>query len=935
MGLGPFDNFSFPNVYTTTLNEAPLVTAAGDLRVPAFIGVGDEEIPVNNYEMIRGSSSIADNKIVKENVSSQLTGSNRNFTVSYYPIVNGDGSGTVTNDPNKVIVYVDDEPVAVSSVNGTTGEIYLVNIPTSTATVLCTYYFNRQDTLHTDEDLSDQVDGSRTVFRTHFVPIVQGDNGGITTTDPSHVTVKVGDSLTLATAVTVSAVDGDTGQITLAAAPALAKKVFVTYYSNEYQHTSDILPSPFVDSVTKVGYGPGTSDFIENTDFVVDTTGNFSTINWGHSFNIASGSHTIATEYFDDTQITGTLFDNRIFRRAATGTVDGTNATFTLEATPVSGQGLGLTTDNPDLVTCYHGTSPVDATVVDAIQLDGDTKSVILASAPSAGESVFITQYSNLLPDDEWTLAVTTAGGSGIGEYTTSGENTGIAMDVQWSTSDTTVADPDFASENVTYPAGTGESNRDTQVSPGYAVSETVYLEFLDATRYYVWSSDSSGTGSGGDNTGYLNQTYIDNITGFRVTVNEGALVVYQTGDLIGYTVTPTFTAESTPMRGIPGIKVQVINTTDVGVGDTAVLNTYNKSGAEPNIGDFYYVSFLESKQFDSDGLTTAKLYTQERDVINDTGPLSVTNKVGLAAHLAFLNGAQAVAVLQIEKTSGADDAPDSRYIAGIDYFNEPMSGGLRPTVMEPVTTSTSVLAYLKTSNVIQSSIRYANEHYSYFGFPNNTMPETAQVYARSMNSERMIGIYPDGGVITITDELGQSVEYLVGGEMLAAAVSGRDVSPAFDVAEPMTRKPIVGFTRLYRRLDSVTAAQTANSGLTLLEELPANIQVKFALTTNITSVLTRTPSIIRTKDFIQRGARAVLNPYIGAKLLTQRISEIEQTLTSYMSALQQAQIITAYTGIKAEQDANDPTIVNVVAYYSPVFPLLWIVITFNLRSSI
>ena len=66
MGIGPFDAFSFPGVYTQTFNEAPSVTAAGALRFPVFIGVADELIPVNNYEMIRGSSSLADNKIVNQ-----------------------------------------------------------------------------------------------------------------------------------------------------------------------------------------------------------------------------------------------------------------------------------------------------------------------------------------------------------------------------------------------------------------------------------------------------------------------------------------------------------------------------------------------------------------------------------------------------------------------------------------------------------------------------------------------------------------------------------------------------------------------------------------------------------------------------------------------------------------------------------------------------
>ena len=930
MGLGPFDSFSFPGVYTRTLNEAPTATAAGDLRIPAFIGVADETIPVNNYEMIRGSSSMADNKITKENVSSQFTGANRNFFVTYFPIVRGDGNGTVTTNPQDVIVYINGESVAVSSVNGATGEIYLVNIPSVGDTVLCTYYFNKTDTLHTNEDLIDQVDGVRTIFRTHYTPIVQGDGGGITTTDPTHVTVLVNSAVVAATAV-----DGATGQITLAVAPTVGQTLTVTYYSNEYQDTADILPSPFVSSLDKVGYSPGGSDFVNGVDYVLDTTGNFSTVNWGHSVKTSNGTTTIGGASFDDTQITTTLFDNRIFRRLATGTVDGTNATFTLEATPVSGQGLGYKTDNPDLITAYHGTDPSNATVVDAIALGADSREVILATPPAVGEYVYVTQYSNRLPDDVWTLTDTTTGGVGVGTYEVTGANSGVAMDVQWSTAATSVSDPDFASENVTYPAGTGAGNSDAQVAPGFAVIETVSLTFTDATSYTVSSTDANGSGSGGDNTGYLNQTYKDVVTGFQVTVNEGVSVVYQTADVIGYAVDKEFITSAIPTRAIPGVRTEVSDTTDIVVGDTAVVRTYNLSGAEPQVGDFYYVNFKEEVQFDSEGLTTAKLYSQENALLAATGGLTINNKLGLAGHLAFLNGTSVIAVLQIQKTTGADDAPASRYISGIDYFNEPMVGGVKPVLMEPLTTNTTVLAYLKTSNLIQSGIRYGNEHMSYFGFPVNTTPATAQVYARAVNSERMVGIYPDGAVTSIVDELGNEVEYLVDGSYMAAAVAGRDTSPAFDVAEPMTKKPIVGFNRLYRRMDSVVSAQTANAGLTLLEETAAGIQIKFALTTDISSVLTRTPSVVRTKDFVQRGSRSILQPYIGRKNLVGRKSEIEKTLKSYMSALKSATIITAYTGIKAEQDPNDPTIINVVAYYSPVLPVLWIVITYNLRTNI
>jgi hypothetical protein len=929
MGLGPFDSFVFPGVYTKTLNEPPLATAAGDIRVPAFIGVGEESIPVDNYEMIRGSSSMADNKIVKEDVSSQVTGMNRNFNITYTPIVKGDGTGTVSTDVNTVVAYVNGNSVPVASVNGTTGEIYLVNLPMMGDTVLITYYFKQTDTLHANEDISDQADGINKLFQVHFYPIVQGDNGGITTTDPSRLSVKVN-----GIAATITAVDGDTGQFTLSAAPAMGTAVWVTYYSNELQHTSDILPSPYVAGVTKVGYAPGTSDFVEGVDFVLDSTGAFYTLNWGHSYKMAYGQHTIGTTYFF-AQMTGTMYDNRNLRRLATGTSDGTNKTFIIEATPVTGEGRGIDTENPDLLEAFYGTSPTDATAIDISKVNPTAKSITLATPPPAGKSVFVTQYSNLLPDDRWTLTATVEGGSGTGKYTMSGVSSGVAMDTVWSASDTTVSDSDFAAENVTYPAGTGTGNSDAQVMPGYAVQETVSLTFMDTTSYFVSSNVPIGTGSSGDNTGYLNQTYMDKKTGFRVTIKQGNLVVYGAGDVIGYSVTPSFTAGSTPERGVPGLKVRVTDTLGVGVGDTGLINTYNKSGAEPKVGDFYYVSFNETKQFDSNGLTEPKLYTQESDVFTDTGRYTINNKLGMAAHMAFLNGAQAVVLLQIKKTEGDVDAPSSRYIAGIDAFNMPMQGGLQPTLMQPVTTSADVINYLKTSNTIQSSIRYANEHRTYFGFALNTTPTVAQAFARAMNSERMVGIYPDGAVTTVTDELGIETEFLVDGSIMASAIAGRDVSPAFDVAEPLTRKPVVGFRRLYRRMDAVTAAQTSNAGLTLLEEVSSSIDIKFALTTDLSSVLTRTPSIIRTKDFIQRGSRSILQPYIGQKLMAGKTSEIETTLKSYMSALQQAGIITAFTGIAASVDPNDPTIINVVAYYSPVFPLLWIVITFNLRSNV
>jgi hypothetical protein len=135
--------------------------------------------------------------------------------------------------------------------------------------------------------------------------------------------------------------------------------------------------------------------------------------------------------------------------------------------------------------------------------------------------------------------------------------------------------------------------------------------------------------------------------------------------------------------------------------------------------------------------------------------------------------------------------------------------------------------------------------------------------------------------------------------------------------------------------MDPVTQAQVCNAGVTMLEEQPAGILVKMDLTTDVSSVLTRTPSVIRIKDFVQKGTRSALASYIGMKFLPSRTSEIETTLKSYMDALVQAQIIVAYSGIKASPDVSEPTTINVEAYYAPVLPLNWILVTFNLRSKL
>src|SRR3989344_3555924 len=76
--------------------------------------------------------------------------------------------------------------------------------------------------------------GRNKVFYTFQGPIVDGTNGGVTTTDPSDVTVKVD-----GTQVIPTAVNGTTRAVTLAFAPAVGSVVTIQYYFNAWQDTFD------------------------------------------------------------------------------------------------------------------------------------------------------------------------------------------------------------------------------------------------------------------------------------------------------------------------------------------------------------------------------------------------------------------------------------------------------------------------------------------------------------------------------------------------------------------------------------------------------------------------------------------------------------------------------------------------------------------------
>jgi hypothetical protein len=502
------------------------------------------------------------------------------------------------------------------------------------------------------------------------------------------------------------------------------------------------------------------------------------------------------------------------------------------------------------------------------------------------------------------------------------------------------------ASSNIAFLEPTTDSWLRTGTGLGVAAGEGASGE-TGFQGFYVTSSDPVD-GSGSANTsclnsgtgqdGILGQSYRDSVTGLVFTVLDregGAAYPTGAGAYFTFEVRRLVTTDANvPVNSIPGIELTVANTegSTIPTGDTAIIETFDRGGTEPMVGDSYYVTYNYSKTA-ADFET--QLFTNQRAVERNYGSITPDNPVSLAAFLSFLNGAIVLGIKQVPKIPGSNQASTPSYLDALNDLTGALPGGAVLDTITPLK-GDDVDLFLALSNHcdIQSSIRFRAERTAVIGVASGTQPTDVGGIAQQIQNTRIRLVYPDIVTVTIQDALGNDKQFLIDGTFLAAAVAGNRASSNIDVATPWTRARIVGFDQLARSLDAVEENQVAVNGVTVLTQRGTIIRVRQGLTTDPSNILTKLPTVITIADEVQRSSRRDLDRFIGIKFLPGVLSEIEGQLSTTMKALKNAEIITAFTGIQA-RTTNDPTVVEVEAFYQPVFPLLYIVITFNLRSNL
>ena len=967
MGIGPFTTYVPPGVYTNTLVAADGASGAAGLRIPVFVGVGEETYTVRNLEVVRGSSSKSDVISNREDMTGRFVDPDTNALVAAngeisvvrvrnIPITSGDGTGAVASAPSQVKVRVNGEAAGVARVDGATGEIYIAQVVLADDIVDVTYYWHRGDSLIELEDHSALLAKPLEVgakpsdvvsISTFYGPIVDSTGDGAALAGA----VDVGSTSSLVRVFTNADIDeqldasaqvyGSTSLIELQLQDLIPtgtagvwgevdgvlqvtgiglnlgevhSELKVSYWTNTWQDTFDPLPNKNVVEIIGQGVGLNpnkTTDFAEGQSFVNEGD----RLHWGASFLIAGGVHTPKKEYFDDTQVKVALHDSYFVNDVLVpvGAVGGFTDTWAMTFQPVDGSGYGRETQ--DLTKLQIDPDGY----AEAIAISG--KNIIFSEPiPVSAEGDILASYHyNQLRDESFTVKVDAVGAAGVGTFNLATSFSGAPAHAVVNLGLTDVADSGWSLNELWLADGS-----DLQTMPKYSKSERITVTFTSAVLFNVTSSIAGGT----TGSGRVGRTFYNKFTGVRFTIADSGL--YAAGDevVIDVTSNPDYSTGTDFILDLPGIKLQVLNTLDCGSGDTAIVKTFAKEGPEPKIGEFYYVSYKYSKEDYS-----PKVFTKIKAIEAEYGNISIKNKLSLAAYLAFLNGATAVGFKQVLKSPGKDDSSGVAYINGIVELEKKIEGVYNADLIVPLTTLGDVQAFAKAHVEKMSSERFQGERMTFLGCSLGTSPVKAQQLAKGLSSSRVVLLYPDGVVLGILDEMGMENEYLVDGSMLAAALAGKVVSPQYDEATDMTRKELVGFKRLSRVLDSVEANQTAVAGVTILEDLRPSIRIRQWFTTDMASVLTRTPYVTQVIDKVQKDCRASLDSFIGKKNLPSLLPDMKANLANVLQSLVQSQLVSEFSGVDVQVSPLDPTIILAEAFYKPVFSVAWVRVTLNVKA--
>lgn len=783
------------------------------------------------------------------------------------------------------------------------------------------------------------VDGSNNSFTLADSPT---DGSGLSrvTDNPTLLSVYVGTTPSAALAagpVHVIRVSGATGQITLADPPAVGLNVYATYWRNtlnDHTWTLTVVNPGIVGQGTYTvanETGAVVPPMVPGTNTVADA--NFATA--GILWPFSSSDFFTAAGVSPDETITLTFQEDGL-TYIITPAIQATNTNTVQNGLRFRATSTGTA---PNGVTSIQMVAPAGVYVADnaAITVVGEVVTVSINRG--VGATPDATNPTRSLQD---IITMFTAGA-----FTTTKAGVLIA-EASGSVADLTTL---CAAGAAAFLAGgaaavTGSYSNRFKVSSsrtaGQSAADGLGLTGGATTGIVApaLGSDTVGT------NGYLGQTYQDSVTGVSFTIVDPQAALgygyssaapspayhYKAGDKLTFVVadeTP-WTTSNAQTLAIPGLRLKVGTTFGMFATDTALVNTYNKAGAEPKVGDYYYVDLQIAKTAQDFGL---KLYTDLSDVYAAYGQPTPDNKLSLAAMLMTANGNGTFYALQVQKDKNQTTASSPTYMAAIDSLAVTLPGSDRKADMiQVMTTDPTVQQYLSKFLTIQATVRNKGEATTVFGMPISAKSTDASNLARSIANKRCRLVGNNGAILTLS-VADQSVQFAVGGEFLAAAFAGLVLNPANDVATSMTKQTVVSFDKLITKLTDPAMDLAAAQGVIWLTEVNGALIVRDDLSTDVSSVATKEPPVTTQVDNASQIMRKALDQFVARKNLNNIVTNIQITANATLQGLVDNEVLDSYKPVKVTRDANDPTIIYVQAAIKPIFAVKYIVVNFTVNT--
>lgn len=422
--------------------------------------------------------------------------------------------------------------------------------------------------------------------------------------------------------------------------------------------------------------------------------------------------------------------------------------------------------------------------------------------------------------------------------------------------------------------------------------------------------------------------TSASNVTFVGTTLTPAQIVTQLTAGLPG-TVTPSVFVSGAEnyirltTTSTSNASLQIGNgTANSSLGFVAGILT--RGPAEPASGITYTFSYGTPKVA-SDYVPA--LYTNLDAIISAYGDANATNTLSLGSQIVFENSNSTGAILtvQVNPADGSD-------LAGFQNALSKMATVDGVSIVVPLTTDAMLYPSTKSHIVNSSAPLEKKERTAIMGLdPASTTVASAIAQAQGLaaggNGRRLMLVYPPSVNRIIGD-----TETTLNGSFLAAGIAGLRINGNFDVAEPMLRKQVVGFTSAATNLLRTDKLRLRNGGVTVVELQDNIVRITEDTTVDRSTVDNQEFPVTEIVDFVARTVRRLLDSiFIGVKILPDTSSIVSATVQVLLSNFIALNIITSSQNVKASVNTLDPRQLDVSFEIQPVRGLRFIKVTFSI----